>query len=64
MYRGRNYVIPDDVKKLAPHVLCHRITLTHEAKINKRTARQVMEDILGSIVVPAGQETQSKEIRA
>lgn len=56
MYRGRNYVIPDDVKKLAPHVLCHRIILTHEAKINKRTSQQIMDDILNSIIVPSGQE--------
>lgn len=56
MYKGRNYVIPDDVKKLAPHVLCHRITLTHEARINKRTSQQIMGDILNSIIVPSGQE--------
>lgn len=56
MYQGRNYVIPDDVKKLAPHVLCHRIILTHEAKINKRTSQQIMDDILNSIIVPSGQE--------
>lgn len=56
MYQGRNYVIPDDVKKLAPHVLCHRIILTHEAKINKRTSQQIMDDILNSMIVPSGQE--------
>ena len=61
LYRGRSYVIPDDVKKLAPHVLCHRIALTHEAKINKRTPQQVMESILDTIVVPTGQEIQNKE---
>ena len=60
LYKGRNYVIPDDVKKLAPHVLCHRITLTHEAKINKRTPQQIMDSILDSIVVPTGQETHDK----
>ena len=56
LYKGRNYVIPDDVKKLAPHVICHRITLTHEAKLNKRTPQQVMETILGSILVPTAAE--------
>ncbi len=64
MYRGRNYVIPDDVKKLAPHVICHRIALTHEAKIDKRTPQQVMDSILNSIIVPTGQETGSKEKQA
>lgn len=61
LYKGRSYVIPDDVKKLAPHVLCHRIALTHEAKINKRTPQQIMDSILENIVVPTGQEKQSKE---
>lgn len=60
MYKGRNYVIPDDVKTLAPYVLCHRITLTHEAKIDKRTPQQVMDSVLNSIIVPTGQETVSR----
>ncbi len=55
--RGRNYVIPDDVKKMAHHVICHRITLTHEAKINKRTPEKIMDSILDSIAVPVGPET-------
>lgn len=56
MYRGRNYVIPDDVKKLVPYVLCHRIMLTHEAKVSKRTPQQVMESIVEGIIVPTGTE--------
>lgn len=52
MYKKRNYVIPDDVKYLAPHVICHRVALTHEAKINKRTPQEIMDSILSSIVVP------------
>lgn len=54
LYQGRNYVIPDDVKKLAGYVLCHRIALTHEAKVNKRTPQQVMDDILSSVLVSSG----------
>lgn len=60
MYKGRNYVIPDDVKYLAPFVICHRIALTHEAKINGRTPQQVMESILAGIVVPT-EETGMKK---
>lgn len=56
LYKGRNYVIPDDVKALAKHVLCHRIILTHEAKVNKRTPEQVMDDILSSVIVSSGAE--------
>jgi len=54
MYNGRNYVIPDDVKYLAPFVLNHRITLTHEAKLAGRTPGQLTEQILGTVVVPTG----------
>ena len=50
--RGRGYVMPDDVKALAPCVLCHRITLSHEAKVQGRTAQDVVNSILGSIAVP------------
>lgn len=56
LYKGRNYVIPDDVKLLAPYVICHRISLTHEAKLDKRTPQQVMESILNTIIVPTGVE--------
>jgi MoxR-like ATPase len=52
LYKERTYVIPDDIKYLAPFALCHRITLTHEAKLAGKTPRQVMDQILGSVVVP------------
>jgi MoxR-like ATPase len=52
LYKERTYVIPDDIKYLAPFVLCHRIALTHEAKLAGKTPRQVMDQILGSVVVP------------
>ncbi len=55
MYKGRNYVMPDDVKYLAPHVICHRIALTHEAKINGKTPQQIMDSILNSVIVPLGE---------
>jgi MoxR-like ATPase len=49
---GRNYVIPDDVKKVVPHVLCHRITLTVEAKMNHKDAGTIITSILERIRVP------------
>ncbi|MDR2486376.1 MAG: MoxR family ATPase [Clostridiales Family XIII bacterium] len=52
LYSGRGYVIPDDVKRLAPFVLAHRIALTQEARLAGRTPVQVVGDILGSVVVP------------
>ncbi|AKG21661.1 AAA family ATPase [Calothrix sp. 336/3] len=44
---GRDYAIPDDVKFLAPYVLCHRIIPT-----SGRRARTVMERLLRSVAIP------------
>jgi MoxR-like ATPase len=54
MMQGREYVIPDDVKYLAPFVLNHRIAMTHEAKLAGVTPEKATERILGTIVVPTG----------
>ena len=56
LFQGRSYVIPDDVKYVAPYVLGHRITLTHAAKTEKRSAASIIAGILGDIVVPAAME--------
>ena len=52
MYKGRNYVLPDDVKFLVPYVLGHRISLTHDAKSNGKSAKDVLDAIVGSIAIP------------
>ena len=52
LMRGRIYVMPDDIKYLAPYVLGHRIDLTHEAKVNGRTSESVIQSILDSVAVP------------
>ena len=52
LMRGRVYVMPDDIKYLAPYVLAHRIDLTHEAKVNGRTNEAVVQTILDSVAVP------------
>ena len=54
--RGRAYVLPDDVKKLAPCVLRHRLTLSHEARVNGRSTDDVIAAILGGIAVPHVEE--------
>lgn len=48
---GRNFVIPDDVKSMAPIVLAHRIYLTIEASLTK-TAEEVFNDIIQSVPAP------------
>lgn len=53
---GRDYVLPDDVKYLAPFVLAHRIIMTSEGKYNGETGEQVLESILKSTHIPVQRE--------
>lgn len=50
--RGRNFVMPDDVKRLAVAVLAHRIILKPEARLRKLNATRVVETILSDTPVP------------
>jgi MoxR-like ATPase len=50
--QGRDYVIPDDVKTLAPFVLAHRLVLRAEARLKGYTAAKVLEEIVGGQDVP------------
>lgn len=50
--RGRDYVIPDDVKYLAPYVLTHRIMVNPKTRLRGRTPADVIGDIVDSITVP------------
>jgi MoxR-like ATPase len=52
LLRGRDFVIPDDVKDLAPSVLTHRIILRHEERAKGGSARLVMDEILSRVPVP------------
>lgn len=56
LYKGRDYVIPDDIKYLAPYVLPHRFILSHEAKVNQKSRNDIMSEILGSVEVPIGKK--------
>ena len=50
--RGRDYVLPDDIKELAIPVLAHRIILSPEARLRGRTAPQLLEEIVAGVPVP------------
>lgn len=52
LMRGRGYVIPDDVKYLAPSILAHRLSLSNEAKLNHIDPKTLIAEIVDSIVVP------------
>jgi MoxR-like ATPase len=50
--RGRGYVVPEDVKEIAPDVLRHRILLTYEAEAENVTTDAIVERILDHVEVP------------
>lgn len=49
---GRDYVIPDDVIKLAPRVLKHRIILQPKALIADKTPDTVIAELIRSVAIP------------
>lgn len=52
LIRGRDYVIPDDVKYVAYAALSHRIILKGEARISNTTPRDVINDVLEKVESP------------
>lgn len=54
--RGRDHVIPDDVKEMAPIVLAHRISLTSDAQLHGRSIATIIGDLLDSVPVPSTHE--------
>ncbi|MCU0521617.1 MAG: MoxR family ATPase [Anaerolineae bacterium] len=46
MLRGRDYVIPDDIKMLAPLTISHRLILRPESHLRGRTAQSIIAEIL------------------
>jgi len=49
---GRDYIIPDDVKEVAPAVMRHRLVLKPEADLEGISAEQVVGEVLKSVEVP------------
>ncbi|MGM8216025.1 AAA family ATPase [Bacillaceae bacterium W0354] len=49
---GRDYVIPDDIKFLTPHVLSHRVMLSSEAKFEGKTANSILTDLVRKTMIP------------
>jgi len=50
--RGRDYVLPDDVKYLAPHVLTHRLMISPQAQLRGRRISELVSDIVEAVPVP------------
>ncbi|MBK9459417.1 MAG: MoxR family ATPase [Sphingobacteriales bacterium] len=50
--KRRGFVIPEDVRAIAPDVLRHRIGITYEAEADNLTAENIITDILNAVEVP------------
>ena len=53
--RGRDFVLPDDVKAMAVPALAHRLVLRPELWVSKTTPVQVVETVLRQVAAPAGE---------
>lgn len=49
---GRDYILPDDVKRMTLPVLSHRLILTPEARMKGHSAQQILLSLLSSVPVP------------
>ena len=52
LIHGKNYVIPDDVKKVAPKVLGHRLILSAESELEGLSVEKVLHELISSVDVP------------
>ena len=52
LLQGRDFVTPDDIKTIAPHVLHHRIILTAEAEMEGYTPIKVAQRLIDKVEVP------------
>jgi MoxR-like ATPase len=50
--RGNNFVLPDDVKRMAAPVLTHRLVLRPESRLRKVSAAHVVDEVLGETPAP------------
>lgn len=60
--RGREYVVPEDVKAFAVSVLAHRLVPSTEAELSAVTTEEVVGDVLGGVEPPEAPE-ESGEFR-
>ena len=51
---GRDYVLPDDIRRMALPVLSHRLVLTPEARMKGISASQVLSQLIETVPVPTG----------
>lgn len=49
---SRNFVLPDDVKTMAPHVMGHRLMIAPQAQLRGRNTDDLINDIVSTVPVP------------
>ncbi len=54
--RGREYVIPDDVKDVVGPILAHRILLSPEAQMRGICADEILDGMVGRVPIPAREQ--------
>ncbi|WP_010652016.1 AAA family ATPase [Oceanobacillus massiliensis] len=59
--KGRNYVTPEDIKKLIPFVLAHRLVLTMDESL-RNSKVEVLRDLVNSIDVPVEWERNMERV--
>jgi len=57
LIQGRDFVLPDDVKRLAVPVLVHRLILSTEAYLHNTSKEELIADILSTLPVPAEEQS-------
>ncbi len=58
---GRDFVLPDDVKKLAVSVLAHRVIVAPSARLRELSAERIVHEILDNTPVPGGDYDVSRK---
>jgi MoxR-like ATPase len=54
--QGRDFVLPDDIKKAAEPVLSHRLVIKPSARLHNHTPAQVIKEVLDSVEIPLRQD--------
>ncbi len=58
---GRDYVTPEDIQGIFLPVLCHRVSLTNEARYTGRSETEVLSSILNGTPVPPSKDRMFDE---
>ncbi len=59
LLRGRSYVLPDDIKLLAPCVLAHRLIPSEEERLRGSDPQRLLENLLARVPLPGVQKEAS-----